>query len=184
VDGLFGFILKIRQLRDRICFRKAQGFKPVVDYEILSDAQAIDVGLRTWVCVQKLDTPRYVASMLYRQCTWIYLNRTILPSAPNENLHAAVEEGLEYLRQLPKDGSTQSILLMPLFLLGCAAFSPSQRPDICTAFDGLQAYSNLGNIKYARIIVEKVWEMIDAGDENSWDWETIIQNQGWDFLVT
>jgi hypothetical protein len=73
---------------------------------------------------------------------------------------------------------------MPLFLLGCAAFERDQRPEILQAFEGLEAYSALGNIKYAKAIVEKVWEMMDAGDEDSWDWETIIRKQGWDFLVT
>lgn len=184
VDGLFGFISKIRQLRDRIRWRRSQDFKPWVNYGILSDAQAIDSGLRTWVCAQQRDSPRYIASMLYRQCTWLYLHRTILPSTPNASLHEAVDEGLAYLRQLPTDSSTQSILLMPLFLLGCAAFQPEQRPEIMQAFDSLQAYSNFSNIKYARHIVERVWQMMDDGDESSWDWETIISSMGWDFLIT
>ncbi|KAF2807685.1 uncharacterized protein BDZ99DRAFT_62615 [Mytilinidion resinicola] len=184
VDGLFGYISKIRQLRDKIRARRDQSLKPLVDYQILSDAQAIDAGLRSWVCVQPEDTPRYTASMLYRQCTWLYLHRTILPSVPSQNLKDAVDEGLFYLRQLPSDSSTQSILLMPLFLLGCAAFEAEQRPEILQAFEGLESYSQLGNIKYTRAVVEKVWEMMDKGDTDSWDWETIISNQGWDFLIT
>ncbi len=184
VDGLFGFISKVRGLRDRIRLRRSEGLRPLVDYQTLSDAQAIDAGLRSWVCAQQRGTPRYIASMLYRQCTWLYLHRTILPSEPNESLRTAVNDGLEYLRHLPPDSSTQSILLMPLFLLGCSAFEPEQRPEIRQAFDGLQAYSNLGNIKYARAVVEQVWEMMDAGDTDSWDWETIISKKGWDFLIT
>jgi len=74
---------------------------------------------------------------------------------------------------------------MPLFLLGCAAFEPDQRPDIRTAFQRLQDWSSLGNIKYARAIVEQIWQMMDEGqEEETWDWETIIANRGWDFLVT
>ena len=156
----------------------------MVDYDILSDAQAIDASLRSWVCGQPVDTPRYTASMLYRLCTWLYLHRTILPSTPNRHLKEAVDEGLEYLQQMPADASTQSILLMPVFLLGCAAFEESQRPDIIQAFENLQAYSNLGNIRYARKIVEKGWELMDADDDSSWDWETIIYNMGWEFLIT
>ncbi|KAF2088528.1 hypothetical protein K490DRAFT_39417 [Saccharata proteae CBS 121410] len=184
VDGLFGYISKIRQLRDRIRERRQKNLRPNVDYEILSDAQVIDKGLRGWMCVQEQFSPRWIASMLYRQCTWLYLHRTILPSAPNDSLRQGVDEGLAYLRQLPSDSYTQSILLMPLFLLGCSAFEPEQRPDIRTAFQGLQNYSALGNIKYAKEIVENVWTMMDAGVEESWDWETIIKNKGWDFLVT
>ncbi|KAF2457394.1 fungal-specific transcription factor domain-containing protein [Lineolata rhizophorae] len=184
VDGLFGYISKIRALRDKIRFRRNENMKPVIDYDILSDAQAVDAALRSWVCSQQPDTPRYIASLLYRQCTWIYLHRTIMPSIPNSKLQEAVDEGLVYLRQLPTDGSTQSILLMPLFLLGCAAFEEYQRPPIRQAFADLQEYSNLGNIKYAKIIVETAWKMMDEGNEESWDWETIIKNMGWDFLVT
>ena len=83
------------------------------------------------------------------------------------------------------DASMQSILLMPLFLLGCAAFEPEQRPEISQAFQRLQEWSKLGNIKFARQIVEEVWQMMDEGREHeTWDWETIIARKGWDFLVT
>ncbi|KAF2101977.1 hypothetical protein NA57DRAFT_33791 [Rhizodiscina lignyota] len=184
VDGLFGCISRIRKLRDRIRERRTQGRQPYVDFTILNDAREIDVSIREWVCIQTPDTSRWIASMLYRQCTWIYLQRTVMPSTPSETINEAVEVGLQYLRELPSDSSTQSIMLMPTFLLGCAAFSPDHRPEIRSAFDQLQAYSNLGNIKYARQIVDCVWELMDSGDESSWDWEGIIQSKGWDFLIT
>ncbi|KAF2402550.1 hypothetical protein EJ06DRAFT_345205 [Trichodelitschia bisporula] len=184
VDGLFGCISKIRQLRDRIRTRREQNLKPWVDYQILADAQMIDSNLRSWHSGQPVDTPRWTAAMLYRQCTWLYLHRTIQPSTPNAQLHMAVDEGLEYLRELPEDSSTQSIMLMPLFILGCSAFQQEQRPEIQRAFDSLEAYSSLGNIKYAKRIVERVWELMDEGSESSWDWETIIKDMGWDFLIT
>lgn len=87
-----------------------------------------------------------------------------------------MDEGLMYLRELPEDSSTMSIVLMPLFILGVSAFGPKQRPDIQKTFADLQAYSNLGNIKYAKMTVEKVWELMDAGDEKSWDWEAVMGN--------
>jgi len=68
--------------------------------------------------------------------------------------------------------------------LGVSAFSEEQRPDIEKAFADLQAYSSLGNIKYAKLTVEKVWELMDAGDEKSWDWEAVMESLGFDFLVT
>lgn len=184
LDGLFGYISKIRQLRDQIRFRKTQNLKPMVDYQILSNAQAIDTALREWVCPNHPDEHRHIASLLYRQATWLYLHRTILPSQPSEGLRNAVDEGLSYVAQLPADSSTQSILLMPVFLLGCSAFEDYQRPPIRDAFEALQKYSSLGNIKYASVIVEKIWGMMDANDEDSWDWETVFQREGWDFLVT
>jgi len=89
------------------------------------------------------------------------------------------------MRLLPEQSGTQSILLMPLFLLGCAAFEPSQRPEITCRFRTLHQWSRLGNIIPAHQVVEKIWELMDAKDEDlSWDWERIIQQMGYDFLVT
>ncbi|KAF2229242.1 hypothetical protein EV356DRAFT_521580 [Viridothelium virens] len=185
MDGLFGILSRIRKIRDSVRQRKHAGYLPLVDYELLSDAQQIDVALRQWRCVHEKGTARHVASMLYRQTTWIYLRRTVLADQPpDQKVHEAVHDGLMYLRQLPGDDSTQSILLMPLFLLGCSAYKTEYRPEISEAFDRLQAYSEFGNIKYARQIVLRIWEMMDGGDEDVWDWETIISNMGWDFLIT
>lgn len=188
MDGLFGFISRIRQLRDQIRQRRAMGKEHWWDTPIIHDAFVIDNELRAWECMHPPDSPRYAASLLYRQCTWIYLYRTVQLSRPSPTFKQAVDEGLRYLRMLPwetDDGSTQSILLMPLFLLGCAAFEPEQRPEISAAFQRLQEWSSLGNIKYAKAIVEQVWQMMDEGrEEETWDWETIIARRGWDFLVT
>jgi hypothetical protein len=186
-DGLFGFISRIRALRDQIRARRAVGLTNWWDDPIMNDAFAIDSALRAWTCAHPLDSPRYAASLLYRQCAWIYLHRTIQLSRPSAAFKQAVDEGLTYLRMLPEteDGSTQSILLMPLFLLGCAAFEPGQRPEISAAFERLQAWSGLGNISYAREIVGQVWGMMDEGlEEETWDWEGIIAGRGWDFLIT
>jgi len=184
LDGLFGCLSKIRKLRDTIRWRRSQELRPLVDYQILCDAQVVDATLRSWVCTQPPDTDRWTASMLYRQCTWLYLHRTIKPSRPDDHLREAVEEGIAFLNQLSKDSSTWSIMLMPTFILGCSTFDEENRGDILQAFDKLQAYSTMGNIAYAKKIVEKVWQLMDAGDESSWDWETLIKDMGWDFLIT
>jgi hypothetical protein len=184
LDGLFGYISKITRLRDHIRTRKANRLDPAVDYVTLSDAVQIDSGIRSWVSNQPEGCFRHTAALLYRQCTWVYLYRTIQPSRPSPKIAGAVDEGLEYLRQLPPDSATQSVMLMPLFMLGCAAFDPEQRPEISKGFDSIKNYSNLGNIGPARLVVERVWQLMDAADESSWDWETIIKGMGWDFLVT
>ena len=183
-DVLFVYISKISELRDQVRERMNLGFRPAVDYQTLSEAVAIDSAIRGWEPTQSSDNPSWIGAQLYRQCTWVYLYRTIRPSKPHEKIDQVVNDGLELLRQIPKDAGLQSVLLMPLFLLGCAAFRKEQRPDIQAGFDEVQAYSNLGNIKPAREIVEKVWTLMDAGDEASWDWEKIIQDMGYDFLIT
>ncbi|CUS12563.1 unnamed protein product [Tuber aestivum] len=185
LDGLFGYLSKITLLRDQIRTRKANGEHPSVDYEVLSQAVAIDSEIREWVPAQVPESHRFIAAQLYRQSTWVYLYRTIMPSTPNPKIQRAVEEGLQYLRHLPENSGTQSILLMPLFILGCAAFDSNQRPEISRRFQGLHEYSGLGNIVTAHDVVKKIWELMDQGDEErSWDWEKIINEMGYDFLVT
>jgi hypothetical protein len=185
LDGLFGYLSKITLLRDGIRERKKAGINPSVDYEMLSQAVAIDAEVRAWQPAQNPGTHRYVAAQLYRQCTWVYLYRTIQPSRKNDKIKMAVDEGLSYLRHLPEQSGTQSILLLPLFILGCAAFDPAQRPEIEKRFQGLKSWSKLGNILPAFEVVQKLWELMDAGNEDmSWDWETIIERMGYDFLVT
>lgn len=172
-DGLFISLSNIRDLRDKVRARKVSGQKPVVDYTILAEASKIDNGLRLWECHQTPNTPRSTSAYLYRQCTWLYLQRTIKPSRPSEEFHEGVSLGLEYLKYLPADSSCMSIMLMPIFLLGISAFSPEHRPDIEKAFDDLQAYSSLGNIAPARKVVQRIWEMMDSGDQESWYFEKV-----------
>jgi hypothetical protein len=73
---------------------------------------------------------------------------------------------------------------LPLFLIGCAAFEKEQRVEVDRAFSGLMACTGLGNISSAKEVVHRVWELMDDGDGESWDWEKIIHSKGWDFIAT
>lgn len=185
VDGLFGHLSKITVLRRHIRERRASGVLPAVDYKTLVQAVAIDKEIRQWEPAQPPNTVRYVAAQLYRHCTWVYLYRTTMPSEPAQKILDAVEYGLDCMRLLPEQSGTQSNLLLPLFLLGCAAFDPKQRPEISRRFVGLHGWSGLGNILPAHEVVKKIWELMDARDEEaSWDWESLMVRLGYDFLVT
>jgi len=183
-DGLFGFISKISNLRRRLRTRIDEKTEPTMDYEALLAAHAIDSGLRTWVCPQTPGTPRYTISMLYRQATWVYLYRTTKVSRPHPYIKNAVDDGIRYINELPAEGWIQSNVLLPLFLIGCAAFEEQQRAEVNRAFTGLIACTGLGNIGFAKEVVDDIWKLMDAGDEESWDWEKIINAKGWDFLAT
>ncbi|KAF2734699.1 hypothetical protein EJ04DRAFT_563981 [Polyplosphaeria fusca] len=183
-DGLFGFISKISNLRRRLRMRIDTQQEPTMDYEALLAAHAIDSGLRNWTCPQTPGTPRYTISMLYRQATWVYLFRTTKESAPHPYIKGAVDDAIRYMNELPAEGWIQSNVLMPLFLIGCAAFEADQRVEVNRAFSGLMAVTGLGNIHHAKEVVEKVWHLMDTNDPESWDWEKIINNKGWDFLAT
>lgn len=183
-DGLFGFISKISNLRRRLRARIDDKLEPIMDYEALLAAHAIDAGLRGWVCPQTRGTPRYTISMLYRQATWVYLYRTTKDSKPHPFIKSAVDDGIRYINELPAEGWIQSNVLLPLFLIGCAAFEEEQRVEINRAFTGLIACTGLGNIGFAKEVVDDIWRLMDAGDKESWDWEKIINAKGWDFLAT
>ncbi|KAF2478084.1 uncharacterized protein BDR25DRAFT_205608 [Lindgomyces ingoldianus] len=183
-DGLFGFISKISNLRRKIRARIDNHLDPTMDYEALLATHAIDSGLRSWVCPQTPGTPRYTISMLYRQATWVYLYRTTKESRPHPYIKDAVDDGIKYINELPAEGWVQSNVLLPLFLIGCAAFEEEQRVEINRAFMGLTACTGLGNIGFAKEVVDKIWELMDADDAESWDWEKIINTKGWDFLAT
>lgn len=190
MDGLFGLMSRIRLLRDQIRARKTNQpyFFWYTDPEVRAETYAIDHEIREWKCCYPTESPRFRSSMLYRQTTWVYLWRSVFVSRSHAALKTAVDEGLKLLRELPWDkdsGATQSVLLMPLFLLGCASFEQEQRPQISEAFCRLKAWSSLGNIHYAERIVREVWELMDEGrEEESWDWEKLISKRGWDLLVT
>ncbi|PGH12370.1 hypothetical protein AJ79_04318 [Helicocarpus griseus UAMH5409] len=183
-DGLFHYISEITVLRDRIRQRIMQGIEPSVDYETLSEAVSIDSSIRAWEPIYPPDNPNWFAAQLYRQSTWVYLYRTIRPSRPSEKISQVVDDGLLFLDQLPINAGANSIMLMPLFLLGCSAFESRQRERIKRGFDSLQAYSSLRNIEPALRVVERVWEVMDHNIEESWDWEKIIEDMDMDFLIT
>ncbi|KAL2863612.1 Zn(II)2Cys6 transcription factor [Aspergillus lucknowensis] len=183
-DGLFRYISQVTRLRDRIRQRFTEGYEPAVDYQILSDAVNIDSSIRVWETSHPPNTPNFYLAQLYRQSTWVYLYRTIRPSRPSEKIAQVVDDGLEWLDLLPQDAGAFSIVLMPLFLLGCSAFVPRQRERIQKGFEALKAYSNLRNIEPAFKVVRRVWEVMDTKAEDSWDWEKIIQEMNMDFLIT
>ncbi|KAJ6020675.1 hypothetical protein N7540_006179 [Penicillium herquei] len=183
-DGLFNYISQVTQLRDRIRARFNEGYEPAVDYQTLSQAVQIDTAIRKWKTLHESDSSNWCLAQLYRQSTWVYLFRTIRPSRHSEKIAQVVDDGLAYLDRLPQDAGAYSIVLMPLFLLGCSAFLPKQRERISKGFESLKAYSNLRNIEPAFKVVSRVWEIMDTKMEDSWDWEKIIHDMNMDFLIT
>ncbi|KAL9085424.1 MAG: hypothetical protein Q9159_004713 [Coniocarpon cinnabarinum] len=175
LDGLFVNISKITNLRSHIRKRAMEEVEPLVDSQSLHAAQLIDAELQEWSNVQEDDSARALVSQLYRQCTWIYLYRTIYHRRPSHGLVQGVDNGLGLLRRLHNDETVQPVLLMPVFLLGCAAFEHRHRPQVDTTLDLLEKTRGNGNIKHVRTVVHEIWRMMDSEHRDSWDWESLME---------
>lgn len=174
-DGLVGPTSKTRLLRDRVRKRREEQQRPYVDFNTIMDGKAIDADLKTATCEYEVGTDEWVGWNLYKTTFWLYLHRTLNNSTASPELENGVSKAIEYLQSIDPNSSLQCILLTPTFIIACATFNQQQRPAINDAFDVLERFSSLGNIKHARQVVDRVWKFMDAGNDCSWDWEGIME---------
>lgn len=158
-------------------------------YNCLFQAAEIDTGIRDWTLPHPKGDSRDVAGMLYKHMMWVYLYRTIYPPKkadwrPDERIKNAVDDSLKLLKKIPANDPAQTLLLAPAFMIGCAAFEPEQREPIREAVRTVKNYTRLRNADNALALLERVWKLMDARDERSWDWQRIAHDMGMDFLVT
>jgi hypothetical protein len=190
-DGLFLYMSKITNLRNKIRHNMEHGIDPVVDYRAFYAAAEIDAGIREWTPAWPAGDPRDAAGMLYRQMMWIYLWRTINPPQvtnwkpdPKNKIKQAVDDGLELLSGFGVRDPSQTLILAPAFVIGCAAFEKYQREPIRKAIGVVKNYMEYKNTDTALEVLEEVWRLMDAHDEQSWDWQSIAHRMGMDFLAT
>lgn len=145
------------------------------DHFFFNDAYGIDNVLNTWTSPYDPGTLQYPASILYKQCLWIFFTRSTQASLPTAASAQVVNDGLHYLRQFEAAlGPTgdRSVLLIPTFLLGTTCFYTDQRREICAALDRLDPNYNNEPVTHAARSLERLWELIDDGGMHlSWDWE-------------
>jgi hypothetical protein len=197
-QGLFGITGRIRQLRERVRKRRDLDIKPHVDFPAITHAMTIDRDLKCQEPPYAVGSDEWLAWQVHRSSFWLFLHRTVnapvaasspCPSSPgsavgspppagiadsNDEAQAAVREAVGYLVAIDPGSAVQSVLLTPIFMIGCSAFDHAARPGIVYAFDTAERYSELGNIRHARSIVYRMWELMDAGDPRSWDWEGVM----------
>ena len=184
LSGLFALITKITALRDRVRSRKQKGDYPCIEYTTIIEGAQLDKRLDTWDSFQEEDSINSVTAELYRQAAAIYLHRTMRASRPEEGLSLRVRRGTDLLETFYQNGGTMNcVLLLPTFILGCAAFQTEEREKIRDVFNRLASTNDFGNVDPSMRIVQRVWEMMDNGDEGSWDWETIREEMHYDFPI-
>jgi hypothetical protein len=188
-DGLFLYMSKITNIRNKIRQNMELGIDPVVDYTSLYRAAEIDAGIREWAPAWPAGDSRDLSAMLYKQMMWVYLWRTIYPPRattwkPDSRITQAVNDGIALLGLFGPRDPSQTLVLAPAFVIGCAAFEPEQREPIRKAIGVVKSYMEYKNSDTALQVLEEVWRLMDAKDERSWDWQSIAHDMGIDFLAT
>ncbi|KAF4634507.1 hypothetical protein G7Y89_g3606 [Cudoniella acicularis] len=188
-DSLFLYMSKVTNIRNKIRENMEQGIDPVIDYTSLYRAAEIDAGIREWTPAWPEGDSRDLAGLLYKQMMWVYLWRTIYPPKttnwkPDQRITKAVDDGLTLLNAFGPRDPSQTLILAPAFVIGCAAFEPAQRDPIRKAIGTVKAYMEYKNSDTALEVLEEVWRLMDAKDEKSWDWQRIAHDMGMDFLAT
>lgn len=188
-DGLFLYMSKITNIRNKIRENMEAGKDPVVDYTSLYRAAEIDAGIREWTPAWPAGDARDLDGLLYKQMMWVYLWRTIYPPKtthwkPDPRITQAVNDGLTLLESFGPQDPSQTLILAPAFMIGCAAFEKEQRDPIRKAIAIVKTYTEFKNSDTALEVLEEVWRLMDARDEKSWDWQSIAHGMGMDFLAT
>jgi hypothetical protein len=188
-DGLFLYMSKITNIRNKIRQNIEQDIDPIVDYKAFYAASEIEAGIREWTPVWPHGDPRDAAGMLYKQMMWIYLWRTIHPPQTtnwklDSHITTAVNDGLALLARFGPRDPSQTLILAPAFVIGCAAFEKEQRDPIRKAIGVVKSYTEYKNTDTALDVLKEVWRLMDAEDERSWDWQSIAHRMGMDFLAT
>ncbi|CZT00340.1 related to C6 zink-finger protein PRO1A [Rhynchosporium graminicola] len=188
-DGLFLYMSKITNIRNKIRYNLEHRIDPVLDYSNLHAAAEIDAGIREWTPAWEEGDTRDNAGLLYRQMMWIYLWRSVFPPQSTNwkvdpKITSAVNDGIAILSRFGPRDPSQTLALAPAFVIGCAAFEPEQREPIRKAIRAVKAYMEYKNSDTALEVLEEVWRLMDAKDERSWDWQAIASRMEMDFLAT
>lgn len=78
-DGLFNQLSKISTVRNAIRSNIEAGIEPPTDHMVLSRAAEIDAVINSWQPQSSYEDSRGRIGMLYKQCLWLYLYRTVYP---------------------------------------------------------------------------------------------------------
>lgn len=191
-DGLFEHMSQITDLRNEIRQRRAANLTPLIDAPLYYRGAMIDAFIRDWSAAWAPSDERYIPGLLYRQMLWVYLWRTLYPPPkvcsedyqPDQRIIDAVDGGLDLLEKVDRGSRGQTLLLAPVFVVGCASFQHGQRDRVKRALTIVRDYTQLRNAKRVEEVLEEVWKAMDAREEESWDWQGIMARMGVDFLAT
>ena len=184
LGGLFPLISEITSLRDGVRIRRLADQDPYSRLRFFQRGTELEKSLAQWDSKQTYSTELWALAELYREAAFVYLLRTIRDPTPCPILSTRVKRGIGFLESLRNHGkSTDCVLLLPTFILGCAAFAASERNSIEKVMQALAECNNFSNVQPSMQALREMWVLMDQNDTRNWDWETIREGK-FDFPIT
>jgi len=95
----------------------------------------------------------------------------------------AVDESLSILDSFKPSDPSQTLLLLPCFVIGTACFTPVQQERIRVAVKTAKGYTGLRNADRVMDVLEELWRLMATGQWSAvWDWPSVARTLGLDFI--
>lgn len=105
------------------------------------------------------------------------------PDLHDPRITLAVEESLMILDTFKPSDPSQTLLLLPCFVIGTACFTPSHQDRIRAAIKTTKGYTGMRNADLVIDVLEEVWRLMAAGRwAEVWDWPGVARRLGLDFI--
>ncbi|KAK4653742.1 hypothetical protein QC762_509700 [Podospora pseudocomata] len=105
------------------------------------------------------------------------------PVSHDDRITRAVEESLDILDTFKPSDPSQTLLLLPCFVIGTVCFKPRQQERIRAAIKSVRGYTGLRNADRVVEVLEEVWRLMEMGEwVRVWDWGRVAKDMGLDFI--
>ena len=86
---------------------------------------------------------------------------------------------MDILERFKPSDPSQTLLLLPSFIIGTACFLPEQQERIRAAIRCVRGYTGLRNGDLALKVLEEIWRLMSQGEwERVWDWAGVANGMG------
>ncbi|KAK4198840.1 fungal-specific transcription factor domain-containing protein [Triangularia verruculosa] len=105
------------------------------------------------------------------------------PASHDVRITRAVEESLDILDTFKPSDPSQTLLLLPCFVIGTVCFKPRQQERLRAAIKCARGYTGLRNADRVVEVLEELWRLMEMGEwAQVWDWSRVAKDMGLDFI--
>ncbi|KAK0712980.1 fungal-specific transcription factor domain-containing protein [Lasiosphaeria miniovina] len=105
------------------------------------------------------------------------------PPQHDPRVSLAVDESLAIIEKFKPSDPSQTLLLLPCFVIGTSCFAPGQQDRVRAAVRTARGYTGLRNTDRVMDVLERVWQHMDSGEWAAvWDWPGVARSLGLDFI--